>query len=264
MAFPTGRAGLSRPEKRGLALIGESDGCEIGRRRVDLSKGLPDHQVNVPPDLVGIVLDPTRLRIDLLVLSLGHGHESGRGDRRERIVKRSSPGQSQQRRNPSAHLSVVQFTRRLSRGVSPVDCEHLYHPEAPNDCVVDRGALDLSEPIEHVVCGVDPIGRATDSDLQTPELVRPQRVDDRPDAVVTTGSPTELHFELRKREIDVVVNDEEPIAIDVLVPNQGCDRLTALVHERAGQCKDGACLADSQGGDVRPDAEACTLERELR
>ena len=70
-----GRPGLSRPHERRLSLIGESDGYEIGRRRVDLSERLPDHQVNVPPDLLGIVLNPTRLRIDLLVLSLGHGHD---------------------------------------------------------------------------------------------------------------------------------------------------------------------------------------------
>ena len=67
-----------------------------------------------------------------------------------------------------------------------------------------------------------------------------------------------------EREIDVIVNDEESIAIDVLVPNQRCDRLTTLVHEGAGHGKDGTRVTDSQGGNVRPNAEACTLEPDIR
>jgi hypothetical protein len=43
-----------------------------------------------------------------------------------------------------------------------------------------------------------------------------------------------LHLELRERQIDVVMDDEEPITIHALIPNQGRDRLTALVHEGPG------------------------------
>jgi hypothetical protein len=67
--------GLSRPEERRLSLVGQADGCEIGRCRVDLNKRLSDHPANVSANLIGIVLDPTRPRVDLLVLSLRHSDD---------------------------------------------------------------------------------------------------------------------------------------------------------------------------------------------
>jgi hypothetical protein len=81
---------------------------------------------------------------------------------------------------------------------------------------------------------------------------------------LSTCSSPELNLQLRERKIDVVMNDEEPFSVDVLVPNQGSDRLTTLVHEGARQGENGAGVADPQGGNISPDAETRTLEPHIR
>jgi hypothetical protein len=69
---PNRLPGLPRPEKRGLSLVGETNGREISRPRINPSERLSNHEVDVPADFVGVVFDPPRLWVDLCVLSLRH------------------------------------------------------------------------------------------------------------------------------------------------------------------------------------------------
>jgi len=60
------------PEDGGLALVGEADGGEpIGWHGVLAQHGAGDGELR-PPDVVGVMLDPSRLRVVLRVLLLGN------------------------------------------------------------------------------------------------------------------------------------------------------------------------------------------------
>ena len=63
-------AGLTVPKHRGLALIGDADGGEIGSVTLRPLQSLRNDVLGGPPDLLGIMLDPSRLGIDLLMLFL--------------------------------------------------------------------------------------------------------------------------------------------------------------------------------------------------
>src|SRR5205823_6632265 len=62
---PTARA---LPDDRRLALVRDADAGDVAR--VDLVEPGPDHLLRPLPDLHRVVLDPARLRVDLLVLLL--------------------------------------------------------------------------------------------------------------------------------------------------------------------------------------------------
>lgn len=71
--------GLTRvlvPEQRGLALVGDADGLDVLAGDAGLLDGPGDDLLDVRPDLGGVVLDPARLREDLLVLLLVDGDDA--------------------------------------------------------------------------------------------------------------------------------------------------------------------------------------------
>jgi hypothetical protein len=65
-----GLTGVLVPEESGLALVGDADGLDVVAGDAGLLDGSGDDLLDVGPDLVGVVLDPARLREDLLVLLL--------------------------------------------------------------------------------------------------------------------------------------------------------------------------------------------------
>ena len=65
-----GPAGPPVPHHRGLALVGDAAGREVGRRQALLAHGGAHDRDGALPDLHRVVLDPARLREDLLVLEL--------------------------------------------------------------------------------------------------------------------------------------------------------------------------------------------------
>ena len=69
-----GLAGFAVPQHSGLALVGDSDCRQIGGAKLALLQRLRNHILRGLPDFFGIVLDPPRLRIDLLMLFLRSGY----------------------------------------------------------------------------------------------------------------------------------------------------------------------------------------------
>src|SRR5580700_685677 len=67
-----GMAGLAIPNHRGFTLVRDADRGKIARSQAALFQRFRDHLLRPPPNLRGVVLHPSRLRIDLFVLLLGH------------------------------------------------------------------------------------------------------------------------------------------------------------------------------------------------
>ncbi len=65
-----GPAGAAVPDDGGLALVGDAEGGQVAGLEVELREGRADHGLGALPDLQRVVLDPPRLRQDLLVLEL--------------------------------------------------------------------------------------------------------------------------------------------------------------------------------------------------
>ncbi len=59
------------PKNGGFALVRDADGGQIAGAQITLRQGLRDHLPRPGPDLIGIVLNPSRLGIDLLMFLLG-------------------------------------------------------------------------------------------------------------------------------------------------------------------------------------------------
>lgn len=70
-----GLTGVLVPEQRRLALVGDADGLDVVAGDAGLGDGSGDDLLDVRPDLVRVVLDPARLREDLLVLLLVDGDD---------------------------------------------------------------------------------------------------------------------------------------------------------------------------------------------
>jgi hypothetical protein len=70
------RAGVAVPEHRRLALIRDADRRELAGPNAAARERLADDGFRVAPNFRGVVLDPARLRIDLLMLALGDGDDS--------------------------------------------------------------------------------------------------------------------------------------------------------------------------------------------
>ena len=66
------------PHDGGFALVGDADGGEVARPQSALLQRLGDDFAGAAPDLVGVVLHPSGLRIDLLVLLLCDGDDASR------------------------------------------------------------------------------------------------------------------------------------------------------------------------------------------
>ena len=75
-------AGLAIPDDRRFALVGDADGGEVGGFDAGLGERPPDDLDAAGPDLDRIVLDPTGLGEDLLMLLLVDGHDAARRGRR--------------------------------------------------------------------------------------------------------------------------------------------------------------------------------------
>jgi hypothetical protein len=71
-----GLAGVLVPDDGGLALVGDADGGEVVGAEVVVPQHLGGDLLGLLPDLLGVVLDPAGLGVDLLVLHLG---DAGRG-----------------------------------------------------------------------------------------------------------------------------------------------------------------------------------------
>ena len=71
-------AGLALPQHRRLALVGDAERDEVGAVELRLVERVLHDLADVAPDLVGVVLDPARARIELVVLLLGDGDDARR------------------------------------------------------------------------------------------------------------------------------------------------------------------------------------------
>ena len=71
-----GLTGVLVPQQRRLALVGDADGLDVVAGDAGLRDGPGDDLLDVGPDLGGVVLDPARLREDLLVLLLVDGDDA--------------------------------------------------------------------------------------------------------------------------------------------------------------------------------------------
>jgi len=69
-------ARVAIPHDGGLALVRDAQAGDVGRARSGRVERLLHHLLRALPDLVGVVLDPARLRVDLLVLLLRHADHS--------------------------------------------------------------------------------------------------------------------------------------------------------------------------------------------
>ncbi len=67
---------MAVPDDGGLALVGDADGRQVGRKQSPLRQRFGDDRLRATPNLLGVVLHPSLLRIDLLVLLLGRRHDS--------------------------------------------------------------------------------------------------------------------------------------------------------------------------------------------
>src|SRR5262250_106388 len=65
-----GLARLPIPYNRCFPLIRDSNGCEVLRLKSSFCHGFRDHFARALPDFIRVVLDPSRVRIDLFVLLL--------------------------------------------------------------------------------------------------------------------------------------------------------------------------------------------------
>ena len=71
-------AGLLVPDNSRLALVGDPDGGDVGNSDPALLQGATDHALGALPDLIGVMLHPTRLGEDLLVLALVEADHAAR------------------------------------------------------------------------------------------------------------------------------------------------------------------------------------------
>jgi hypothetical protein len=79
-----GAAGPPVPKDGGLALVGDSDARQVPGLEAALGHRLGDHLLGAGPDFLGIMLHPSRLRIDLPVLFLrGRGDPAGTVEQNE-------------------------------------------------------------------------------------------------------------------------------------------------------------------------------------
>ena len=67
---------LTIPYDCGLALIGDSNGGEIGCAQASLLQRFVDDVLRPPPDFVRVVLHPSGLRVNLFVLLLRNRNDS--------------------------------------------------------------------------------------------------------------------------------------------------------------------------------------------
>ena len=58
------------PDDRRFTLVGDPEPCQVGGTKIALCQGLLDYFLSALPDLGWIVLHPSCLRQDLLVLEL--------------------------------------------------------------------------------------------------------------------------------------------------------------------------------------------------
>jgi hypothetical protein len=59
------RAGLAVPDQRGFALVGDADPGQLTGLEPGLGERALDHRQGAAPDVLGVVLDPARLRVVL-------------------------------------------------------------------------------------------------------------------------------------------------------------------------------------------------------
>ena len=71
-------AGLAVPQDGGFALVGDAQRRQVAGPQAALRHGFGDDLARPQPDLLRIVLHPSGLRIDLLVLLLGAGDDCAR------------------------------------------------------------------------------------------------------------------------------------------------------------------------------------------
>ena len=69
-------ARLAIPQHGGLALVGDADRGQVVRPQASRLHGFRDDFFGAAPDLVGVVLHPSGLRIDLLVFFLRGGDDA--------------------------------------------------------------------------------------------------------------------------------------------------------------------------------------------
>src|SRR5262249_31728428 len=73
-----GLASLAIPDDGGLALVGDADGREVVGMQAAKTHRFGDDVLGAAPDFFGIMLHPTGLRVDLLMLLLRGSDDSGR------------------------------------------------------------------------------------------------------------------------------------------------------------------------------------------
>jgi hypothetical protein len=85
-----GLAAVAVPEDRSLSLVRDADGGHVARAEPGEGERLRGHSALGCPDLVRILLHPTRLRVDLADLPLRHGVRDAVGVENDRARARRS------------------------------------------------------------------------------------------------------------------------------------------------------------------------------
>ena len=106
----------------------------------------------------------------------------------------------------------------------------------------------LREPLENVLGGILISGRPSDSQLEPPEVLRTEMVLEGTNAVVAAAPSCFLEAESAKRQIDVVVQNQEVFGVDLVVGPEGADRPTRIVHEHVRGSQDQ--IAPGNAGDL--------------
>src|SRR3954469_22158631 len=109
---------------------------------------------------------------------------------------------------------------------------------------------------EHEVGGVLPPRRTPDPHPQAAVLLRPQRPADRPEPVVAALAAAPLEHEIAEREVELVVDDEQPLRLDLEEAAGGGDLPAGLVHVRR---RDGEHEALPRSAAGRRQSRLCDL-----
>src|SRR5690606_31063337 len=119
----------------------------------------------------------------------------------------------------------------LNTGFEP----HRQHPSGLAYETIDRLSLGRGDRLEDVVRRFGPFARPADADLEAPEAVVPEALDDRGHAAVSSGRALFSESPLAEGQIEVVVDDDElvgeiPLARRTEIAEEVSNGLAAQVH----------------------------------
>ena len=129
---------------------------------------------------------------------------------------------------PSASTSLrVQFHRRF---LELVRVQQRPHGEAAIDCLVDGVLLLAARRLQDEVDDLRAIARMADAQAQPPEILAEVR-DDVLQSVVAGRAAAALQLDTARRQVELVVHDQDLVRQDLVEPRQRANCAAARVHE---------------------------------